>query len=562
MRLCIVCLVSLLLFLPTKHALAAASYFEFAPDARQFFRTSGISGIEEVFLPLNEYLSGFDVWVSNNSTPSDVTFTLLSPTGEDLGTRVAELPAIADSDNGTRYHVDLPSQLSVNPTGAYVIRIISAAASLRLYDAFANRPITYNAPPPPLYSGGTARVNGVDQEYSFLYALYETHESTPPIITNLTLQQPIIGTVNLEFNANEPVDSRVRLAPQGQPLTERVAYSGSYASCVSTVGTCRVTFSVTSGTDYAYELSARDVWGNVRTVTGTFTSIGTPPTTPTPTPTATSTPTPTASATVTPTASVTPTPIATPDTTAPMLTNVRLVSSTPNTATFAWTTNEAANSIVVVQLLPYLISAGANNDSAFELEHFVNVGNLPSDTYLRTTITSYDTTGNSGKATVDFLTPRQTPTPNTTLSPTPAPSSTPAVSGAQDNPQLSWSAPAGGDPSNGYRIDVFDSANNLIRTITVPPGQRQVALGALPAGNNRVVVYANNNGVFEKVATPTAVAVRPAQGFLGRIVVALPYILGGVAVIILAVVVVMKLRKPKALTPPPILPSTNITSAP
>lgn len=531
----------------------SALYYEFNPDYSQSLLVASSETISEVFLPLNDYLGALDFWISNASTAGDATFTLYNTAGTTLAERTVAVPAISDTTEGTRLRVSLPAQIAVTGNAAYRVRIATAVPTFRLYYADATRLLAHNGSPLPAYTGGLARIGSDDMGFSFKFALHENSESAPPQLTGVTIIQQTPHQTIIHFNANEPVDRHMQYG------ATVVGWNGEYSSCAPNIQPCILSLAVNPDTTYPYTLTVRDVWGNQTATTGTFTTLseGQAPT---------PTPTPTVSTPVTPTPTATPT--ATPDTTGPVLTNVRLVSSTPHTASFAWTTSEAANSTVVVRLLPYLISAGGNSDETLELEHFVTVSNLSADTPLRATITSYDSVGNAGTATVDFLTPRETPTPTATLmptvppaapTPTPSPSATPAVSGPQDNPQLSWSAPAGGDPSNGYRIDIFDSANNLIRTITVPAGQRQVALGTLPAGNNRVVVYADSNGVFEKIAAPTPVAVRPPQGFLERLVTALPYILGSIVVMILAVAVVMKLRKPN---PPAGGPATPPTSTP
>lgn len=521
---------------PSAHA---ALFYEFNPDYSQSLLVASSETVSEVFLPLNDYLGALDFWVSNANTAGDATFTLYNTAGTMIAERIVAVPAVADIAGGTRLRVTLPAQISVTGNTAYRVRIATTVPTFRLYYGDAVRLLAHNGAPLPAYAGGLARIGNDDMGFSFKFALYENQESAPPQLTNVIVTQQSSTQTVITFNANEPIDRRLQYG------AVTIDYNGEYSSCAPNIQVCTVTLTVSPATTYQYTLTVRDVWGNQSAATGTFTTLSEGQT-PTPTPT------PTVSTPVTPTPTATPT--ATPDMTGPVLTNVRLVSSTPSTAAFAWTTNEAANSLVVVQILPYLLAAGTNSDGTLELEHFVNVGSLPSDTLLRATITSYDSVGNAGTATVDFLTPLQTPAspPPAGGSPTPTPSGTPAVSGPQDNPQISWSAPAGGEPSNGYRIDVFDSANNLIRTITVPPGQLQASLGMLPAGDNRVVIYANNNGVFEKVAAPTSLTTRPPQSFLERVVIALPYILGGIVIIILAVVIVMKRRKPKTpFVPPP-----------
>jgi hypothetical protein len=227
---------------------------------------------------------------------------------------------------------------------------------------------------------------------------------------------------------------------------------------------------------------------------------------------------------------------------------------------------------VIVQSLPYFLSEGANSDSTLELEHFIRVEGLSSDTLFRATLTSNDIGNNQAKTTIDFNTPRQTispsaspaPSPGVTGAPaastaTPAPSATPGIAGPSNNPELTWSAPAGGEPTSGYRIDIFDSENKLVKSIAVPQGQRSVALGQLPVGENRVVVYANNDGVFEKVAAPMNVSSRSSRSFMERIIPVLPAILIGIVVAIGAIITVMKLRSRK--TPPPPSPSAPTQGA-
>ncbi|MEK7638335.1 MAG: hypothetical protein AAB375_02840 [Patescibacteria group bacterium] len=529
----------------------ASLFYEFNPDYSQSLLVASSETVSEIFLPLNDYLGALDFWVSNANTAGDATFTMYNAAGTVVAERTVAVPAIADTADGTRLRVTLPAQIAVTSNAAYRIRIVTATPTFRLYYADATQLLAHNGVPLPSYTGGLARIGTDDMGFSFKFALYENHETAPPLLTGVTVTQQNPHQATINFNANEPVDRHLQYG------STTINWNGEYSSCAPNIQACTVTLAVSPATTYQYTLTVQDVWGNQTTTTGTFTTLDEGQT---PAPTPTATPTPTISVTIT------PTPTATPDTTGPSLSNVRLVSSTPNSAAFAWTTNEAANSLVVVQMLPLFISAGANNDSALELEHFVSVGALTSDTLYRATITSSDIAGNSGVATLDFMTPRLTPTPSpgTTVpppaivSPAPAPSSTPAVSGSSDNPQLTWSPPIGGEPSNGYRIDIFDSANNLIKTITVAPGQHQIALGALPTGNNRVVVYANNNGVFEKVAAPTAITTRPPKPFLERALGALPYILGGVVFVILGAVVVTKLRMPK--TPP--MPPAVVPVAP
>src|SRR4051812_17505109 len=123
MRLCLILAVMMVLMMPTT-ALAVAPYFEFNPDYSQSLLVASSDTVSEVFLPLNEFLSGFDFWVSNDSQGGDVTFAFFDDrTGTELSSSTVTVPAIADSQDGTRLHVNLPSQRSVSGGNPYRVTI-------------------------------------------------------------------------------------------------------------------------------------------------------------------------------------------------------------------------------------------------------------------------------------------------------------------------------------------------------------------------------------------------------------------------------------------------------
>ena len=490
----------LILFALPGVAHAATPYFEFNPDYSESILVNSSGGtVDQVFLPLNEFLAGLDIWISTGGTTGTATFSLLNTGGTELAQTTASLPAIADSADGIRFHVALPSQLSVNGGQAYTLRISSGLVGLRLYEAGSNPLLAHNAQPQLQYFNGMARINGVDMNFSFKYALYENHENLPPVLTNLTATQPDIGSAVISWNANEPVDAQVTYNTLSVPFT------GQYSSCLPSVGMCSVSLTVQPGASYSYTLTASDVWGNLSTLTGSFDALGagqTPAPTPTPTPTASVSPT------------ATP-----PDTTKPVISNLRAVSITGDGFTMAWTTNEAANSTVAALQLPYLTFGAGNADATLELEHAVPLTGLIQDTSYRVKITTDDGFGNGASASIDVMTIRPTPLPT---SPTPPPGTTPTPLASSPTPvptisvgpasptgtELQWTAPSGGTPSGGYRVDIIGTDGNLIRTIRTAVSH--VNAGTIPAGA-RIVVYGDNAGVFQKVATPASVALPPSQ---------------------------------------------------
>ncbi|MCC6405414.1 MAG: hypothetical protein IT405_03435 [Candidatus Yanofskybacteria bacterium] len=520
----------------------AAPYTEFAPDYAQSLMLASSETASEIFLPLNEYLSGLDVWLSNTNTAGPATFSLYNPAGALVAERTLTVPALADGDTGTRIHVALPAQIAVHGNEAYRMRITSTVPTMQLYYATAQKLLAHNGTPLPAYTNGIARLGDEDTAFSFLYALYESSETTPPQIANVTITQTSPTQVVISFTSNEPVDRRVQYG------SSTLDWTGQYASCLTGVQTCTATLPVIPGTTYPYTLTARDTWGNASSTTGTFTV-----------PSTESSPSPTASAVPasSPPPAPSPTPSPTPDTTAPIITNARTVTITPTSATFAWTTNEIANSTVVAQLTPILITIGGNSDATLELEHYITVGNLTPDTYFRATITSTDGSGNRGRTTVDFLTPKETtatpapsqPSPTVTTVPTSSPA-TVSTTNTGGSPSVSWPSAPSGQTTTGYRIDVFDAGGTLVKSATVSPEQYRLTLDGLADGEYRVVVYANHDGAYEKVAPPAAVRVR-TPSLLEQSVSAAPYVLGGIALILAVSIGILKLKKPTTATAPP-----------
>lgn len=501
-------------------ALADSLYVEFSPDFGQsLLVATSEQPVEQVFLPLNDHFSALDFWVSNNNTAGPATFEIYGPSGTLLSSKTQTVPAIADGPSGTRVKVSLPGQLAVTANQAYVARISTAVPSLRLYHADQQKLLAHNAPPQAAYSGGLARINGEDKGFAFKFALYEGSETTSPVITNLSATVISVQEVRLIFNASEPVDSSAAYGPHGQGQSQSVAYSGQYTACPEGIQTCSLVLPVTTtGSTHDFTLTVKDVWGNTAQATGTFTSAGVSvsptPGTPTQTP-------------------ATPTPP--PDTTPPVITNVRTVNLTHDSAGIAWTTNEAANSLAVIQFGADRITAGGGSDSTLELEHLVTVSGLGYFTPYTASIKSSDGSGNESSAQLQFTTlPAPTPLPAGGpggSSPTPTPASagpTPTVSigptQGSEGQSARWQTPSDGPPSNGYRIDIIGADGKVIRTIRT--NDTSADLGVLPEGAT-LIVYADDGGTFEKVAAPRKIQ----KPLLARFLSALPYAVGGIGLV-------------------------------
>lgn len=224
------------------------------------------------------------------------------------------------------------------------------------------------------------------------------------------------------------------------------------------------------------------------------------------------------------------------------ITNARVVSVTDTTATIAWTTNIAADSRVTLrtQLSPlYIINSFS--DPTLELEHtLVITGLSPKANYFADTYSSLGqslvlTTYTIGFQTLpssttvppdDSDTPPpdssgdnpndqsitdSTPPPNNSNSPNPLPDLSISSSGLNQT-NISWAPSLDGVPISGYRIDIFDYDHNLERQILLPGETTNAKVPKLYSGIHHVVVYADNEGVYTKVAPPTDFTIKTNQG--------------------------------------------------
>lgn len=503
------------------------SYLEFNPDKSSSLKDADVATPSQAFFAQNDFLSGFDIWVANSGLAGTATFSLLNEQGIVLTTKTVTIPTFAITSNGARFHVDFNSQLPVLADKKYSILLTTSMPELRLYYSDRVRLISHNAPPVSEYLTGVAKLGSEEQIFSFKYALYETNETSAPIISNVGWTVISSDQMRVDFNANEAVDYKIEYGPSGGGYTQSTNFLGDYEFCISGIAICSIDISVSAGTAYQYALTVKDTWGNQSQVTGAFTSGQAQ--TPAPTPVPTDLP--------------------------PTISNFRVVDLTNNSASFAWTTNEITNAHLLISFSSYLIAIDAVSDQTFELEHFLETNPIlgPNTNYLAT-VTSRDLGNNSTQASISFttLSYQPTPSPLPSSSPTPfplqsspsIPSGSPVLSPISStpppqtttNPQqsslpqqgvttsgidngtgtISWSVPAGGEPSGGYRVDIFDKDGSLVKSVLVEPGSHSTEITGLDKeGEYKVIVYENNNGVFKKLDKPKEL--KKEESFAGRL---------------------------------------------
>lgn len=496
-------LLFLLIFLvsPVYVSAHGTNYLEFNPDQANSLKDSAVATPAQMFFPQNDFLGGFDIYVANPGSSGTAIFDLISEQGNIVATKTVSIPNIPLSSSGTRLHVDLNSQVPVLAYDKYMIRLTTSMPELRLYYSDRVQLVAYNSPFVSEYTIGVARLGTEEQAYSFKYALYETTESSAPIISNAVWTEVSQNQMRLSFNANEPVDFKVDYGISGQGYTQHTNFTGGYTFCTEGVSLCDLVIDVLPNSTYQYTLTVKDSWGNQSQATGTFDSGESQTLVPTPTPTSTVAPTPIS--TLLPTAQPSTPPPASPlpsvDPTLPIISNLRIVDLTDTNVSLAWTTNRSATSHLLIST-PYLITVTDTSDSTLELEHLLGVYNLGPNVNYVATVTSIDSDSHSVRASLSFTTLRQVILPENSPPPPPPPPIQNPFSSVTDGGNVEWVMPTEGEPEDGYRVDIFDKEGNLIRTINLPSGTHNVSAGDLGEGEYTAVVYTNNDGVFEKVS--------------------------------------------------------------
>jgi len=458
------------------------------------------------FKPFDDFISGVDLWLDNPGGAGSATFELRRVVdAELLASKTVSIPSIPAVWRGQQFHVSFNSPTPVAATTIYKINVISSMSNLRLYYSDLVVVRQHNS----TYSAGDTVLPahlGLDsQNFAFQFALYEESETAQPIISNTTVTVSSPTNTNISFNANEPVDYRILFAPSGNALTSGTSFKNTYTQCGAGLRTCNASLTTAPNTTYDYELTAKDRWGNESAKNGTFTSlVSSSPTSTSPVPTL-------------------------------IITNEQVSSLTPNSATVSWTTNVAANSSMLLSIsgtqgiVQTVLSVG---DATFELEHTVSTGPiLAPNTFYSAKLISFDSNGITKDATLTFTTPSVTqtsgpePEPQTDATTTGATttaaatatsstSTTGTATGGESSSEITvdlsssggggssvtimWSTPGSGSPSDGYRIDIFDTDNNL--KLSISTDTNSVTVDDLAPGDYHAVVYKNEGGVFEKIA--------------------------------------------------------------
>lgn len=227
----------LLIQIPLVARAHGSIYFEFAPDAwasKRFVVTSADS-LAHVFQPASDVtITAYDVWVDNTGEPGSATFTLTDEQGSTLASNNITLQSLPAIPGGTKLHFNLSHDVLLQAGKKYIIKIESSLLGFGMYYADRLLFLDHNQEFTTEYVNGVARVNQVDQPFTFKFALRSPATSigattAEDTTTTVQAQQQISITgaraasitptsVTLAWTTDIAADSRAAIRNQISPL--------------------------------------------------------------------------------------------------------------------------------------------------------------------------------------------------------------------------------------------------------------------------------------------------------------------------------------------------------
>ncbi len=473
----------ILVFLVTPFPVLAAGikYFEFAPDTG-LMKNIGSIDVYQPFYPNNDFVSGFDIWVDNVGDSGTVSFGLRDANDNLLAAKTVSIPFVSPSWSGRVLHIDFDSPVAVSGIAEYKIKMATNMPNLRLYYANQVQLLQHNNIQVPVSSVlGPVRFGGVSQDFFFKIALYENSDTNPPVISNVTSSLISPASLKMEFNTNEPVDYQITLTPVRGGASQIKNWNGFYEFCNEGIVNCGATFPVEPNTTYNYQVIAKDYADNTSQINGVIRTAENPEN---------------------------------PPGNPPVIFNSQVVAITPYSVKIAWQTDITADSKLVISRDPLGERIMTSiSDPTFELAHTLGTNNIlePGASYFATLISNAPNR-QSASQTLNVT------TSNTTSSEDQS-NQNQTTAGQNMNELIistttvdsirtvEWTGPNAGEPKGGYRTDIFDANNTLIKQIITPAGAHKAEITDLPPGDYRFVTYANQGKYFEKVAKETAITI-------------------------------------------------------
>jgi hypothetical protein len=483
-----VALFSALLFLvalPFQAVAHGTLFFEFAPDEANPVTIFELETPSQPFYPPNDFLRGFDIWVSNTGTAGTATFGLRDEADNLLSSKTITIPHINPAYGGTRLHIDFDSNVAVDYSKLYRIRVISSMPELALYNASQFQILQHNTTGLPYYEVQEALLGSVKQNYAFKFALYETQESSIPVIS--AIHPVVLGPTQarIDFNANEPVDARVDFSHDG--TVQSTSWTNTFSFCTPGHIPCSVLLNTIGGKTYTFTLFIKDEWGNEASVPDSFSTPVDPDVPITPPPPPPTTPPPPVTPPPPGNEPPPPPPPGNPPTNPPPPTIPPEIPPPPP---------------ITPPVSPPPPNGSGSGSSTTP----------PPD-------------GGSGPVSVTIIDPT-----TTTLS-----------DGATETTYsllITWNPSPEIEATDGYAVEIYNDQNELERRVIVSSETRELRVDKLAPGVYRINIYSNRNGSLIKIGDYT-ITIKPIEAkspfTATRIILAALLTLGGVGGVILGI---------------------------
>ena len=472
---------------------AELKYFDFSPDISGALSVYNSETPYQYFIPYDDYISGFDMWVENTGSAGTASFGLRDSNDNLLAAKTITIPYLSKQWGGQKIHIEFDEPVNVISENIHKIKILSSMPKLKIYYGNLINLQLHNASEALDFHIKPAYLGNNEQNFVFKFSLYEDEDLLDPIISNVNVLVLTNETAKLDFNANEPIDYKIIYWPIGE-ASQQINYSGNYISCYGGIKICNLKISVLPNKNYIYQLFVKDIWGNESFIEGTFVSLagwilGNS----------------TSSATSSQPQSTSTESF--PDISGPAISAANVVFLTENSVKISWTTNEAANSSLLIGLnAPGQQVITSVGDATYELEHILNSGSiLYPDTNYYAKISSGDILGNYSSYQFNFDTfkdsliqyPNQQEQQNQQNNN--KQQSALDITTKNNGTEVSWNN-SERSSANSYRIDIFDKNKKLAQQVFVSGDINNALVKNLAVGDYYLVAYADNNGIYEKIA--------------------------------------------------------------
>lgn len=479
---------------------AELKYFDFSPDISGSLIIYNSETPYQYFIPYDDYISGFDMWAENTGNAGTASFGLRDSNNNLLASKTITIPYLAKQWGGKKIHIQFDEPVNVVSGNIYKIKILSSMPKLKIYYGNLINLQLHNSNELQDFHIKPAYLGDNEQNFVFKFSLYEDGDLSGPIISNVNVSVLTNETAKLNFNANEPIDYKIIYWPIGE-ANQQTNYSGNYISCYGGIKICNLEISILPNKNYAYQFFAKDIWGNENFIEGNFVSLaGWVPENSTSSiiiPLSTS-----SQSQATSTESL-------PDISGPVISVVNVIFLTANSVKISWKTDEAANSSLLIGLnMPGQQVITSVGDTTYELEHILNSGGvLHPDINYYAKITSGDISGNYSSHQFNFNTFKdsliqdlnQQEQQNQQNQQDNEQQSALNITTGNNNTEVSWNN-IQQSSTNGYRIDIFDKNKKLVKQIFVSGDINNAFVKDLADGDYYLVTYADNNGIYEKIA--------------------------------------------------------------